>query len=116
MNVCNMDPSFGDLGITGAKILAPGQPALSILAQRPARTNPLERMPPLATLIVHDDAVSVLNSWIASPEVCAVESDADLDLVPDDADNCPDIANPDQSDVDKDQIGDLCDIDADGAA
>ena len=108
MNVCNMDPSFGDLGITGAKILAPGQPALSIMAQRPARTNPLERMPPLATLIVHDVAISVLNSWIASPNVCAIESDADLDSVPDDADNCPNTANPDQSDVDKDQIGDLC--------
>ncbi|MCH7822626.1 MAG: thrombospondin type 3 repeat-containing protein, partial [Proteobacteria bacterium] len=39
----------------------------------------------------------------------------DLDRVPDDADNCPNIANPDQSDVDKDQIGDLCDNDPDSA-
>ena len=108
MNVCNVSPSFGDLGITGANILTPGQPDQSILAQRPARTNPLERMPPLATLIVHDAAISVLNSWIASLNVCVIESDADLDLVPDDADNCPNIANPDQSDVDKDQVGDLC--------
>lgn len=111
MNVCNMDPSFGDLGITGAKLLTPGDPTLSILANRPARTNPLERMPPLATFIVHTDAIDVLSSWVASPDVCAVESDSDLDGVPDDADNCVDVSNPDQSDIDRDRIGDLCEVD-----
>ncbi len=115
MNVCNNEPVFGDIGIAGAKLLAPGQSNLSLLAMRPSSTDPLKRMPPLATFIVHDAAISVLNSWIMSPDVCAVESDSDLDLVADDADNCPNIANPDQSDVDKDQNGDLCDNDPDGA-
>jgi hypothetical protein len=35
--------------------------------------------------------------------------DSDGDSVPDDADNCPTIANPDQADVDLDLIGDACD-------
>jgi len=35
--------------------------------------------------------------------------DADGDGIPDDQDNCPDIANPDQTDSDVDGIGDACD-------
>ena len=35
--------------------------------------------------------------------------DADGDTVPDEADNCPSVANPSQSDGDGDQIGDACD-------
>ena len=110
MNVCNVDPVLGDLGISGAKLLAPGAPAMSILLARPSLTNPLYRMPPLGTSIVHDEAMSILNSWIRSPHVCAVESDTDLDQVPDDADNCPSTSNPDQADFDKDGIGDLCEF------
>lgn len=109
MNVCNEDPSFGDLGISGAKILSPGDATQSILVNRPARVNPLQRMPPLATSVVDTEAIDVLRSWVESPGVCSVEVDSDLDGVPDDADNCPDTSNPDQSDADRDRIGDLCD-------
>jgi hypothetical protein len=37
--------------------------------------------------------------------------DTDGDGVCDDVDNCPDVANPDQSDADGDGIGDVCDSD-----
>lgn len=40
--------------------------------------------------------------------------DADFDGRPDSADNCPEVANPEQSDVDGDREGDACDEDADG--
>ena len=44
--------------------------------------------------------------------------DADADGVADSADNCPNAANPDQADGDKDNVGDACDplFDADGDA
>ena len=42
------------------------------------------------------------------------KKDSDGDGVPDDVDNCPDDANPDQADLDKDGVGDECDDDKDG--
>ena len=40
--------------------------------------------------------------------------DPDGDGIISSADNCPDIANPEQSDLDNDSIGDVCDSDIDG--
>ncbi|MBN2495247.1 MAG: hypothetical protein JXR96_11685 [Deltaproteobacteria bacterium] len=40
--------------------------------------------------------------------------DSDGDHVPDAEDNCPGVANEDQSDLDADELGDACDPDADG--
>ena len=42
--------------------------------------------------------------------------DRDLDGIADDEDNCPDVFNPQQTDIDGDQEGDACepDIDLDG--
>ncbi len=52
------------------------------------------------------------------PDECdlAAGHDADADGVIDDCDNCPQYPNNDQADLDGDQIGDACDIDADGDA
>ena len=111
MNVCNVDPELDDLGIAGSKLLDPGNPGNSILFVRSSSADPLVRMAPLATSVVHVDGMTVLRSWISSTDVCDVEVDTDLDQVADDADNCPAISNPDQADADKDQVGDLCDSD-----
>ena len=40
--------------------------------------------------------------------------DTDDDGIVDIADNCPDVPNPDQQDLDNDLIGDACDDDRDG--
>lgn len=39
--------------------------------------------------------------------------DTDGDTITDLVDNCPNVSNPDQSDVDKDSLGDACDLDND---
>lgn len=68
-------------------------------------------------LLTAQDFVSAdtgtIDSW--SIEVCGVPlPDADDDLIPDNLDNCPFTANNDQSDVDGDGQGDVCDDDIDG--
>ncbi len=47
----------------------------------------------------------------ADASQCRVDSDGDG--ISDDSDNCPGIKNPNQSDVDHDNLGDLCDADID---
>src|SRR6185436_2082160 len=52
------------LGITGAKVLAPQNPASSILFKRLSATDG-RAMPPLARSIVDASAVSVFTAWLA---------------------------------------------------
>ncbi len=49
-----------------------------------------------------------------TPFAIIADSDSDGDGVPNNDDNCPTVANPDQADLDGDNIGNLCDDDIDG--
>ena len=45
---------------------------------------------------------------VAAPDECE-EPDQDQDGIPDDSDNCPEVSNTDQLDLDDDGLGDACD-------
>lgn len=67
--MCNVDPASGDLGISGAKLLMPGNAALSLIYQRMARTDQ-HKMPPLGRNKVDTAALAVMQEWISGLGSC----------------------------------------------
>lgn len=59
-----------------------------------------------------DENFNLSQSYVCGDP--AVLPDVDVDGVPDETDNCLDVNNPDQADLDEDGLGDLCDEDDDG--
>jgi hypothetical protein len=59
---------------------------------------------------------NILGSGLVISEFSFLDGviDSDSDGVDDPADNCPAIPNPDQADLDHDQLGNVCDSDIDG--
>jgi uncharacterized repeat protein (TIGR03806 family) len=66
---CNVAPEAGDLGVAGAKLIVPGAPDKSILSLRP-HSPAANRMPPLASSIVDDPGVKVIDDWIRGIAAC----------------------------------------------
>ena len=62
-------PQAGDLAITGARIVAPGDPARSVLLARMRRLDSL-RMPPLGSALVDTVGTGVIEQWIQSLAQC----------------------------------------------
>lgn len=69
MNACNVDPAAGDVGVARAKLLVPGSPAKSVISIRPHALGAI-RMPPLASSVVDDAALAVVDAWIAGVAAC----------------------------------------------
>jgi uncharacterized repeat protein (TIGR03806 family) len=67
--LCNGTPTEGDLGISGAKLLVPGQPDQSVISLRIRATDD-KRMPPLASLIHDQDGTTLIDAWIRSITAC----------------------------------------------
>ncbi|HEX2251728.1 MAG TPA: lamin tail domain-containing protein [Thermoanaerobaculia bacterium] len=61
-----------------------------------------------APLVLLDDPSTALRSSDHDGLVVFLASDADLDGVGDDVDNCPAVPNPDQADADGDGLADAC--------
>ncbi len=66
---------------------------------------------PGAVLVMPTTAA--VQAYAATSGEC-VNADDDSDGVPNVSDNCPDVPNPLQDDLDQDGLGDLCDADDDG--
>ena len=87
MGTYDVAPTQGNFDIPNARLVAPGDPESSILVHRMS-TLATGRMPPLATNIIHQEAVSLISSWIASGLGFGFD-DTDGDAVADNVD--PDI-------------------------
>ncbi|MEO6185778.1 MAG: PQQ-dependent sugar dehydrogenase [Steroidobacteraceae bacterium] len=68
-NTCNADPVGGDLGVTGAKRIAPGDPAHSLVYLRLNRRG-ANQMPPIGSNVVDAQGAVLVQSWIMSLNVC----------------------------------------------
>jgi mono/diheme cytochrome c family protein len=68
-NACNATPQAGDLGIVGARIIAAGDAARSVLLARMNRRD-AQAMPPLASTVVDADGVALVTNWINSLGSC----------------------------------------------
>lgn len=60
----------GDLGVPGAKIIAPGDPGKSTLLLRMETLDGSVRMPPLASNVVDAEGAALISAWIASMSGC----------------------------------------------
>ena len=69
MNICDVAPSKGDLGIAGAMLLAPGDPSSSILAER-LRSLGAERMAPIGKNLADLAGTTLIDDWISSILSC----------------------------------------------
>ena len=67
--VCDVPPRAGALGISNARIVAPGDPSRSVLLARMSQHD-ANRMPPLGTATVDSAGVALISTWIQSLETC----------------------------------------------
>jgi uncharacterized repeat protein (TIGR03806 family) len=67
---CGAVPQSGDLGLgANARIIAPGNPSLSVLVERMNRRD-ANAMPPLASNVVDQAGVTLIRDWITSLTSC----------------------------------------------
>jgi hypothetical protein len=74
-NLCDTKPAKGTLGLDNARVFAPGHPEQSVM---PARMKALPddsagkhgRMPLIASYVVDQQAVDLINGWITATTAC----------------------------------------------
>jgi uncharacterized repeat protein (TIGR03806 family) len=62
-NACDITPTLGNLGITDARIIAPGSAARSVAVARVNRVG-TDAMPPLSRHIIDTAGVQLLTDWV----------------------------------------------------
>ena len=62
--IIDVVPAKGDVGVSGALLVTPGDAADSVIPLRMGTTDTSFRMPPLATNVVDQTAVAVIGYWI----------------------------------------------------
>lgn len=69
MNLCNVVPEQGDLGIDDARLMVPGDPERSLLWHRLVDEGEY-RMPPLGSNLVDNESAELIREWISSLGGC----------------------------------------------
>jgi uncharacterized repeat protein (TIGR03806 family) len=74
-SICNVTPAKGGFGLTNPVSLAPGHPELSVMSIRMKAppddgTGRHGRMPLIASYVVDQQAVDLIDSWITSITAC----------------------------------------------
>jgi hypothetical protein len=69
MNTCDAAPQAGDLGITNARLIAPGDAARSVLVARMNRRD-VNGMPPIGSNVIDGSGVTLLTAWVNSLGSC----------------------------------------------
>jgi uncharacterized repeat protein (TIGR03806 family) len=67
--LCDGDPLHGDLGVTGARHLIPGDPERSLILLRSNRRGE-KQMPPTGSHLVDFGGVGLLSLWVSQLEQC----------------------------------------------
>jgi mono/diheme cytochrome c family protein len=62
-NACNVAPSSGNLGVSGAQIILPGDASRSVLYLRMSRRD-ANQMPPVGSHVVDTQGAALLQQWI----------------------------------------------------
>ncbi len=68
-NVCDVAPTTGDLGLTDARLVAPGAPGRSVVSRRMHALD-ASRMPPVASALVDEAGAALVDAWITSLTTC----------------------------------------------
>jgi uncharacterized repeat protein (TIGR03806 family) len=68
-NACDVVPDLGDLGITNARLIAPGAAARSVLIARMSRRD-ANGMPPVGSAQVDSGGAALLTEWVNSLANC----------------------------------------------
>ncbi|HKU70369.1 MAG TPA: PQQ-dependent sugar dehydrogenase [Burkholderiales bacterium] len=68
-HACDVAPTVGDLGITDARLIAPGAAARSVLIARMSRRD-AHGMPPLGSAKVDEEGAKLLTDWVNSLTSC----------------------------------------------
>jgi uncharacterized repeat protein (TIGR03806 family) len=68
-NACDAVPQAGDLGITNARLIAPGDTGRSLIIERANRRDS-HAMPPLGSNLVDTEGIDLLITWVSGLSSC----------------------------------------------
>jgi hypothetical protein len=68
-NACDVAPSLGDLGLSNARLIAPGAAARSVVIARMSRRD-ANGMPPVGSAQVDTAGAALLTEWVNSLTSC----------------------------------------------